>query len=296
MMPEGFWFAFGAYALWGLLPIFWKLLQAVPSFQILLHRMVWSLGFLLLILLIQNDWRWLRPLLKERKTLLIYLLAACLLAVNWGIYIWAVNAGFIVETSLGYFISPLVSVCVGVVVFKESLRKGQWLAVLVAAIGVVFLTLVYGRLPWIALSLAVSWNLYASVKKFAPLTSLRGLTLETAILFPPALATLLYLQNAGAGSFRQLGVDRDLLLVASGVVTALPLIFFTAAAKRLPLSTLGIMQYLAPTLQLGVGIFIYHEYFDVSRLVGFGIIWASLVVFTLEGLRYRRRRVGLAAS
>ena len=295
-MPEGFWFAFGAYALWGLLPIFWKLLQAVPSFQILLHRMVWSLGFLLLILLIQNDWRWLRPLLKERKTLLIYLLAACLLAVNWGIYIWAVNAGFIVETSLGYFISPLVSVCVGVVVFKESLRKGQWLAVLVAAIGVVFLTLVYGRLPWIALSLAVSWNLYASVKKFAPLTSLRGLTLETAILFPPALATLLYLQNAGAGSFGQLGVDRDLLLVASGVVTALPLIFFTAAAKRLPLSTLGIMQYLAPTLQLGVGIFIYHEYFDVSRLVGFGIIWASLVVFTLEGLRYRRRRVGLAAS
>lgn len=289
MNLQGLWFALAAYGMWGFLPIYWKLLNTVPSLEILLHRMVWSLTFLLLILLIRNDWAWLKTLLQDKKTLLIYLLAAALLTCNWGIYIWAVNANFIIETSLGYFISPLVSVFVGVAFFKERLRRGQWLAIGVAALGVIVLALVYGRLPWIALSLAFSWNLYAALKKLAPLTALRGLALETALIFPPALAALIYLQNTGSSPLNQLDLTTISLLVASGAVTATPLIFFTAAAKRLPLSMIGMMQYLAPTIQFIIGVFIYNEYFDASRLTGFAIIWASLIVFTFEGLQYRRK-------
>ena len=292
MTNQGLWFAFAAYGLWGFLPIYWKLLDSVPSFEILLHRMVWSLGFLLFLLFLQRDWRWLKPILNERKTLGIYFLAALLLACNWGIYIWAVNANFIVETSLGYFISPLVSVFVGVIFFKEQLRKGQWFAVAVATLGVIVLTLVYGRLPWIALSLAFSWNIYAALKKLAPLTALRGLMLETAILFPFALGILFYLQSPDAG----LAVNSTtLLLVFSGVATATPLIFFTAAAKRLSLTMIGMMQYIAPTLQFLIGVYIYNEYFDGARLLGFLVIWLSLIIFTFEGLRYRRKRRLLTA-
>jgi len=286
---QGLWFAVAAYGLWGFLPIYWKLLNHVPSFQILLHRMVWSLGFLLILLLVRSDWQWLKTILSERKTLTTYFFASLLLACNWGIYIWAVNANFIVETSLGYFISPLVSVFVGVLFFRERLRKSQWLAVGVAALGVLVLSFVYGRLPWIALSLAFSWNVYAALKKLAPLSSLRGLALETAILFPPALVTLLYLQNVSGTSAGSVDVSTVALLIGSGVVTATPLICFTAAAKRLPLTILGMMQYLAPTIQLFIGIFIYNEFFDSSRLLGFAIIWASLIIFSLETLNHQRR-------
>ncbi len=288
MNTRGLWFAFAAYGLWGFLPIYWKLLNAVPSLQILLHRMVWSLVFLLVLLLFSNDWKWLKQLRKEPKTLLIYLLAAFLLTCNWGIYIWAVNANFIVETSLGYFISPLVSVFVGVLFFKEKLRKGQWFAIAVATLGVISLTIVYGRLPWIALSLAFSWNVYAALKKLAPLTSLRGLTLETVLIFPVALAALIYFQAIGQGQFGQSSAT-TLLLIASGVVTAVPLLFFTAAAKRLSLSLLGIMQYLAPTLQLLIGVFLYNEFFNSGRLLGFGIIWLSLIIYSFESLSHRRQ-------
>ncbi len=289
MNAQGFWYAFAAYGLWGFLPIYWKLVKNVPSFQILLHRMVWALAFLLIILLLRSDWGWLKTTFRQKKTLLVYFLAALLLACNWGIYIWAVNADFIIEASLGYFISPLVSVFVGVVFFKENLRKGQWFAIVIATLGVIVLSLIYGRLPWIALSLAFSWNIYAALKKLAPLTALRGLTLETAIIFLPALAWLIFLQSTGTGQMGQLGLTTDALLIASGVATATPLIFFTAAAKRLSLTMLGMMQYLAPSLQLGIGIFIYNEYFDSLRLLGFAIIWSSLIIFTIEGLRYKRK-------
>lgn len=288
MNTRGLWFAVAAYGLWGFLPIYWKLLNAVPSLQILLHRMVWSLGFLLVLLLFSNDWQWLKQVRKEPKTLLVYLLAAFLLTCNWGIYIWAVNANFIVETSLGYFISPLVSVFVGVLFFKEKLRKGQWFAIATATLGVITLTVVYGRLPWIALSLAFSWNVYAAFKKLAPLTSLRGLTLETALIFPAALAALIYFQATGQGQFGHSGAVTFLLIV-SGVVTAVPLLFFTAAAKRLSLSLLGIMQYLAPTLQLLIGVFLFNEYFDSGRLLGFSIIWLSLIIYSFESINHRRQ-------
>jgi len=295
MNLQGFWLALAAYGLWGFLPIYWKLIQHVPSLQILMHRMVWSLGFLALLLLLQKDWSWLKDVVRDKKLLAIYFFAAFLLSINWGIYIWAVNANFIIETSLGYFISPLVSVFVGVLVFKEKLRSGQWFAIGIATLGVLVLTLIYGRLPWIALSLAFSWNIYAALKKFAPLSALRGLALETAILFPAALGALIYLDAASSSSFATLGVSTVMLLLMSGVATATPLLFFTAAAKRLPLNTLGMMQYFAPTIQLFIGIFIYHEFFDLSRLVGFAIIWSSLIIFTFEGLRHRRK-LKLAAA
>lgn len=292
-MKQGLWFAFAAYGLWGFLPIYWKLLDHVPSFQILLHRMVWSLGFLLLLLALRRDWKWMRAVARQKRTLLIYLMAALLLACNWGIYIWAVNANFIVETSLGYFISPLVSVFVGVLVFQETLRKGQWLAVGVAALGVMVLSLVYGRPLWIALSLAFSWNIYAALKKLAPLTALRGLMLETAILFLPALTLLIYLQTASPAG--QVDPTTVALLVGCGAVTATPLLFFTAAARRLSLSVLGMMQYLAPTLQFLIGVFVYNEYFDASRLLGFMLIWVSLAVFSFEAWQ-RGRSLRQAAA
>ena len=295
MNPQGFWFALAAYGMWGFLPIYWKLLQHIPSFEILLHRMVWSLGFLFLLLFLSKDWHWIKNVLSQKKTLFIYSLAALLLGANWGIYIWAVNANFIVETSLGYFISPLVSVFVGVIFFREKLRVGQWLAVAVATLGVLILSFVYGRPPYIALSLAFTWNVYATLKKLAPLSSLRGLTLETAILFPTALITLLYLQNPTALQSNPPSLITIILLIASGVVTATPLIFFAAAAKRLPLTMIGMMQYIAPTLQFIIGVFIYNEFFDSARLLGFAVIWTSLIIFTFEGLRYRRK-IKLAAA
>lgn len=289
MNRQGFWYAFGAYGLWGLLPIYWKLLQAVPAFEILLHRMVWSLLFLALLLYATGRWRGLRASLRDRRTLWIYGAAAILLTGNWWIYIWAVNSGFIVETSLGYFINPLVNVVLGVVFFKERLRKLQWLAIGLAALGVGYLTLVYGRPPWISLALAFSFALYGTLKKIAPLGASEGLTLETALMSVPALAVLTQWQIAGTASLGSSGLSTDLLLIGSGVATAIPLLLFGAAARRLPLSMVGLMQYIAPTIQFLLGVWVYAEPFDLQRLLGFACIWLALAVMTVEGLRERRR-------
>lgn len=279
-----------AYALWGFFPVYWKLLHDVPAPQLLGHRIGWSFLLLVAVILITRQWGNFRSAVNAR-VLRIYFIAAILIGINWLLYVWAVNAGFIVETSLGYFINPLLSVLMGVLFLRERLRVAQWIPVILAAIGVAYLTIVYGRLPWIALSLAFSFGFYGLTKKLAPLGSLYGLTLETGILFLPAVIYLGITQANGTGAFLHSGVTADLLMVGAGVVTTIPLLLFASAAKQIPLSMIGILQYLAPTIQLLIGVFVYKESFDHTRLIGFGIVWLALAVFWMENYLSKRMPV-----
>ncbi len=276
-----------AYALWGFFPIYWKLLHDVPALQLLGHRIGWSFLLLLAVMWVTRQWADFRSTLNPR-VFRIYSVAAILIGVNWLIYVWSVNAGFIVETSLGYFINPLLSVLMGVFFLRERLRAMQWLPVVLAAIGVTYLTIAYGRLPWIALSLAFSFGFYGLVKKLAPLGSLYGLTLETGILFLPALAYLGWAEADNTGAFLHSSVTANLLMIGAGVVTTIPLLLFASAARQIPLSTIGILQYLAPTIQFLIGVFIFKEEFDHSRLIGFGIVWLALIIFWVENYFGRR--------
>ncbi len=280
-MKRGILYGIGAYALWGFFPIYWKLLHHISALQLLGHRIAWSLIFLVLIIVASRQWRNFRSLISS-KTLGIYTLAGILLAVNWLTYVWAVNAGFIVETSLGYFINPLLSVLMGVVFLRERLRPLQWLPIGIAAAGVAYLTSVYGKLPWIALTLAFSFGLYGLVKKLSPLGSLYGLTLETGILFLPALIYLLAVEVDGSGAFLHTGLASNLLMVGAGVVTTIPLLMFASAARAIPLTLVGLLQYIAPTLQFLLGVFLYKEPFDQNHLIGFSIVWVALAVFWVE--------------
>jgi chloramphenicol-sensitive protein RarD len=212
----------------------------------------------------------------------IYSVASILLTVNWLVYVWGVNAGFIVETSLGYFINPLLSVLLGVIFLRERLRPAQWIPVALAAAGVLYLTLAYGRPPWIALTLAFTFGFYGFVKKLAPLGSLYGLTLETGIVFPIALIYLAFVEFTSAGAFLHNGALIDVLLIGAGLVTTIPLLMFASAARQIPLSVVGILQFIAPTLQFLIGVLIYREPFDGSRLIGFGLVWLALIIFWLE--------------
>lgn len=287
-MHKGLFFAVGAYGLWGLLPVYWKTLQRVPSEEIVSHRMVWSLVFVAALLAVKGHWKWLAASAKQPRTLLIVFAAGCILFVNWLTYVWAVNAGYIVETSLGYFINPLVSVLLGVVFFRERLRRGQWIAVATAGLGVLYLTVNYGALPWIALVLAFSFGTYGLLKKITPLTAIEGLSLETALLFLPALGYLLFLEGQGVGSFGHISPVTTVLLALTGVATGIPLLLFAAAARSIPLSMVGILQYIAPTLQFLIGVFVYNEPFDQSRMIGFSLIWTALLIYSIEGLITRR--------
>jgi len=279
-----------AYTLWGFFPVYWKWLQRVPAPQLLSHRVGWSFLLLLTVILWTRQWDDFRQNLIPR-TLRIYTLAALLIAVNWLTYVWAVNAGFIVETSLGYFINPLLSVLLGVVFLREKLRTAQWIALGLAALGVVYLTVIYGRLPWIALLLALSFGVYGLVKKVAPLGSLHGLTLETGVLFIPALIYLVLAEVRGTGAFLHLGLSSDLLLFGAGIVTTIPLLMFASAARRIPLTLVGILQYIAPTLQFLLGILLYKEPFDQQRLIGFATVWLALIIFVIENYASRRGAV-----
>ncbi|MFC1922551.1 EamA family transporter RarD [Chloroflexota bacterium] len=289
-MNRGIWYGIGAYLIWGFFPIYLKALQGVPSLQIMFHRVLWAFLFVALLIIIRQDWPSLKESIQKPRILLTYTMTASLLAVNWLIYIYGINSGQVVETSLGYFINPLVSVALGVVILHERLRPMQWFPIGLAAIGVLYLTLQYGSLPWIALGLAFSFGLYGLFKKISPLNALHGLTLETGILFIPAVLYLLFAESQASGSFGHLDMDVTILLAFSGVVTALPLLLFTRAARSIPLSLLGILQYIAPTIQFLLGIFLYQEAFTLTRLVGFAIIWLALAIFTFEGLYERRNR------
>lgn len=286
-MNTGIWYALGAYVLWGLFPIYWKWLHNVSALQIVGHRIGWSFIFLLLVIFISGKWTRFRSSLTP-KALVVYLASGLLLSVNWLIYVWAVNAGHIVETSLGYFINPLLSVLLGVLFFRERLRPMQWMSLGLAAAGVLYLTFVYGSLPWIALSLAFSFAIYGLVKKLAPLGSLFGLTIETGAVFVPALLYLLLIDVQGQGSFIHGGVTTSVLLVGTGLVTAVPLLMFASAVQRIPLSLVGIMQYITPTMQFLIGVFIYREAFTTSRLIGFSFVWVALLLFWVEGFLAKR--------
>lgn len=283
-MNKGILYAAGAYAAWGLLPLFWKALQSVPALEILAHRIVWALGLTLLLTAIRGQLRQLGVSLRSPRILLAFGLSAVLLSLNWFIYIWAVNAGHIVETSLGYFINPLANVLLGMLFLNERLRLGQGVAVLIALAGVLYLTFLYGSPPWIALALAGSFAFYGLLRKTASLDSLAGLTLETLLIFPPALIYLLFLETNGAGAFGHTGWDVTLLLAAAGLVTAGPLLLFAAGARRISLTTLGLLQYLAPSLQFTIGVLVYGEPLTPERLTGFALIWLALAIYSGESL------------
>ncbi len=286
-MKKGILYGIAAYALWGLFPIYWKLLHHVPAPQLLGHRIGWSFLFLVAIILVTRQWTDFRAQLN-RRTFLVYSIAALLIGVNWLTYVWAVNAGHIVETSLGYFINPLLSVLLGVIFLRERLRPIQWIPIGLAAAGVLYLTFIYGKLPWIALTLAISFGLYGLVKKLAPLGSLYGLTFETGILFLPALAYLVFSETNGTGAFTHTGLTSDLFMFGAGVVTTIPLLLFASAARSIPLTVVGLLQYIAPTLQFSLGVLVYHEPFDQTRLIGFGIVWLALIIFWVESYLARR--------
>lgn len=283
-MQRGYWYAVGAYVTWGLFPIYWKWLQHISALQLIGHRVVWSCLMLLAIVALSRQWKDFWSSVRDRRALGIYTIAGVLIAINWTIYVWAVNSNFIVETSLGYFINPLVSVLLGIVVLGERLRIGQWVAVGLAASGVLYLTLAYGSLPWISLALACTFGLYGLLKKMAPLGAVHGLALETSILLIPALAYLVLEHSKGRGAFIHGGIVTDLLILGAGPVTTVPLLFFAAATRRIPLSMVGLFQYIAPTLQFLIGVFLFHEPFTRSRFVGFALVWVALLVSAVEGV------------
>jgi len=283
----GYLAAVTAYLLWGLFPLYWRLLRPATAVEILAHRIVWSAVFVLGVIAVLRSWRTLRTLLR-RRTLLTIGVAAVLVGVNWGIYIYGVNAERVVETSLGYFINPLVTVLLGVLVLRERLTAAQWVAVGVGAVAVGVLTVDYGHIPVVALSLAATFGLYGLAKKRLQVPAAHGLALESGLLFLPAAGYLVALTLAGRSTFGAVSGVHTALLVGSGVATAVPLLLFAAAANRIPLTAIGLLQYLAPTLQLACGVLIFHEPMPPARLLGFALVWLALVIFTADGIRRLR--------
>ena len=299
---RGVWMAVGAYVLWGVMPLYWHLLKAVPSLQIIAHRIVWSAVLVGGWLLFKYGRGWLRETLALPRAAGMLAVTGALIAFNWGLYIWAVNAGHVVETSLGYFINPVLNVVLGVVLLKERLNRVQWASVAIATTGVLWLTFNYGRFPWIALALAASFGAYGLLRKLLAVPPVRGLGVESLYLLLPALAFLGWCQWQGQGGFLAHGDTPGwgwqvaALLVFGGVVTALPLIGFADAVRRIPFSVVGVLQYIAPTLQLLCGVLVLGEPFDRDRAIGFGFIWIALAVFAGDGLWRARRQAGAATA
>lgn len=286
-----------AYTIWGLFPLYWPLLEPAGAGEILAHRMVWSLATVLVVLTVTKRWDWIRPLLRQPKRLGMIALGAGLISVNWGVYIWGVNSGHVVETSMGYFINPLVSIGFGVLVLRERLRVSQWVAVGVGAAAVVVMAVAYGKPPWIALTLAISFSTYGLVKKKVGLGGLESMAAETAVQFLPALGFLLFLGGSGSSTYASEGTGHALLLMGTGAITALPLICFGIAAVRLPLSVMGMVQYLAPVFQFALGLLVFHESMPAERWAGFALIWLALALLTWDALRTARTaRVALRAA
>jgi chloramphenicol-sensitive protein RarD len=276
--------ALGAFLIWGLIPAYLKAIQVVPVEQVLAHRIVWCAAFVLAWLAVRRELGALGAAAANRGVLLRLAASSVLISINWLVYIWAVNHGHVIDASLGYFINPLVSVLFGVVVLHERLNLAQKLAVAIAAAGVVYLTIVVGRPPWIALSLAFSFGLYGLIRKVVAVEAVPGLAVETLLLAPLAGGYLAWCQAEGTSAIGQSGVTVDVLLIGSGLVTALPLALFSFGARRIPLSTIGLLQYIGPTLQLLLGITLFREPFPAVRALGFGLIWLALAVYIADGL------------
>jgi chloramphenicol-sensitive protein RarD len=278
-----------AFLCWGLFPLYFRALNQVPPMEILVHRVLWSLLFLAIILTVRRQWKWLAALRSQPRVMGSFVISSLLLSGNWLLYIWAVNNNHVIDASLGYFINPLVNVMLGYLVLKERLRAGQWAAIGIAALGVLWLTWQAGHMPWIALLLAASFGGYGLMRKTAALGALEGLSFETLILFPFALGYVVWLTMHDANTFITTTSDTTRwLLVAAGPITAIPLLLFASGARKIPLSVLGLLQYIGPTIQMSLGIFLFHEAFTSERLVGFVLIWSALALYAAEGMLKQR--------
>jgi len=282
-------YAGAAFLIWGLAAVYWKELRSVPPLEIIAHRVAWSFIFLLPLIVLQRQWAEFVAILQNRKMLLILLTSAILVAANWLLYVWAVNNNHLLQASLGYYINPLVNVVLGMVFLRERLRPPQILAVMLATCGVIYLTVQYGAFPWIAICLAMSFGLYGLIRKVAPVSPLVGLTVETLLISLPAIGYLIYLDYQGTGSIFRVSLNLDLLLMGCAPLTAIPLLFFTAGAKRLYLSTLGLMQYIGPSGMFLLAVFYYHEPFSTAQVWTFVMIWVALVIYSTDSVIYYRR-------
>jgi len=286
----------GAYLLWGLFPLYWPLLAPAGALEVLAHRILWSLVVVVVLLGVTRRLPQLRAAVRDRRRLAQISLAAVVIAVNWGTYIYGVTNDRVVETSLGYFVNPIVTVLLGVLVLGERLRPVQWVAMGAALVAVVVLTVENGGPPWIALVLAFSFGTYGLLKKTAGVGAVEGLAIETAVLFPVAAAYVVAIGITGQGTFTSEGGGHAVLLALAGVVTAVPLLLFGAAASRVPLTTLGVLQYLAPTLQFLLGVTLFDEPLPIAKLLGFVLVWVGLALFTVDLVRHHRRQLRLAVT
>jgi chloramphenicol-sensitive protein RarD len=295
-LNRGIIFAVSAYIFWGLHPIYWKLLKYVPSTQIVSHRIIWSFIFFTLIISFRKEWKGLIKKIRENKNKSILYVPAFLIGSNWAMYIWAVNAGFIIETSLGYYICPLISVFLGVIFLKENLRRLQWIAVFIAGIGVFAMTIFYGQFPWISLYLAATWGTYGLLRKKSPLNSVEGLLLETTLLSVPAFLYVTYVGVNGIGMFT-FDIQTALLLVGSGITSGLPLLVFIAGARMINLSLVGILQYIYPTLIFLIGVFIYDERLTEAKIIGLVFIWIAVLIYIIDtSLSLKRKRLAVTTD
>ncbi|GAA2618299.1 EamA family transporter RarD [Paractinoplanes durhamensis] len=293
---RGYLYGLLAYVMWGFFPIYFKTLRPASPLEILAHRVIWSVVFVALLLAAMRNWRFLGRVLRSRRLFGGIAIAAVLIAINWGTYIYGVNSSRVVETALGYFITPLLLVLLGVTVQGERLRRWQWAAVAVGGIAVAVLTIDYGRLPWIALLLAASFGTYSLVKKRLSLPPAEGMFVESSVLAIPALVYVIWLTSTGDAKFGHVSTLHTVLMVFSGVATAVPLLLFAASANRISMTSIGILQYVAPILQLACGLLIYHEPMPPARLAGFCLVWVALIIFTVDALRNQRKRTATGTT
>lgn len=271
-----------AFLIWGLSPLYWKLLHTVPAFEIINHRIIWSFLFVVPLLMIKRRWGEVSAAILNPRTLSVLVVSSILVAFNWLLYIWAINNDRVLQASLGYYINPLVNVLLGMLFLKERLRRAQIFAFVLAAVGVLYLTLYYGKFPWISLTLAFSFGFYGLIRKIIPVGSLVGLSIETLLLSVPAYIWLFHLNSSGSGTFLHSGWILDLILIGSALVTALPLLLFTRGTRSLNLSTVGFLQYIAPTCMFLLGVFVFKEPFAKAQVISFVLIWTALAVYSLD--------------
>ncbi|EQC33928.1 hypothetical protein SDRG_08609 [Saprolegnia diclina VS20] len=277
-------YATTCFVIWGLFPLYWKELEAISAVQLALHRIVWSFVFLALIMCLTGQWTTFRTEVANRKILITYTLSSIFILTNWMTYVWAINAGYVVETSLGYFLTPILTVILSVLVFKEKLRKWQWVSIAIAAAGLLVVAIAYAKFPWVAITLAGSFSIYGCIKKMAPLNSLNGLMLETAIMLIPSFIYLIVVECNGTGAFGHVDTKSTLMLIGGGIVTVIPLLLFASAAQRIQFNVLGMLQYISPSLVFLLGVLVYHEPFSSTKLIGFILVWVALALYTAEGI------------
>ncbi|WP_028775739.1 EamA family transporter RarD [Shimazuella kribbensis] len=283
----GITYAVAAYIGWGILPIYWKSVEQVSALQLMHHRIVWSFLFAALLITLKKQWPEIKQVVTNWKTILLILGCSLIISANWLIYIWSINNNHVIESSLGYYINPLINIAIGTIIFRDRLDKWQWIAIFLAITGVVIQTVEFGKIPWIALSLAFTFAIYGLLKKLLKVDALVAITLETMMVFPIALGYLLFVEISGTGIIGNTSISVIFLVICSGVITFLPLLWFGQAARRIPLSTLGFLQYIEPTINLLLGIFFFHENFSRTDLVSFGFIWLALAIYIITQINIR---------